>query len=265
MEKKIVFCGGGNMAEGIVRGLIKNGTAPGNITVSELKTERCEYLTKKYGVTAVTDATGAINVADIVIIAVLPLHLPSVTTAIKNSIKSSTLVMSIAAGVTLATLESQLGSDKKIVRVMPNTLGLSGNGFSAVCLNEKVDQEEKIIVTEIVNALGKAMFLKENMFDTFTAFSCSGPLWLYKMADALTNAGVYNGFAREDAREMVLENMLGVAKILQMTGAAPATKVNEMCSPGGVTIEGFKSLQEEGFDAAVMTSVNAAVDKAKSL
>lgn len=265
MNEKIVFCGGGNMAEGMVRGLIQTGVSEESITVNELRAERCDYFRNTYGIKAVTNATDAIKAADIVIIAVLPLHVSSVTGAIKNSISKDSIVISIAAGVTISTLESQMGSDQKIARVMPNTLSLSGNGFSAVCLNNKVSQEEKEIVTSVVNALGKTMYITEDMFNTFTAFSCSGPLWLYKMADALINSGVYEGFSRSDAREMVLENMLGAAKILQMTGDDPSARVNELCSPGGVTIEGFRSLQEGGFDSAIMTSVDKAVKKAKSL
>lgn len=265
MDKKIVFCGGGNMAEGIIRGLINKGTSAENITVSELRAERCEYLKKTYGAAAVTDASTAIQAADIVVIAVLPQHVGSVTKTVKGLIDNNTLVISIAAAVKLETLEGQLGADKKIARVMPNTLGQTGHGYSAVCLNENVTQDEKELVTEVVEALGQAMFIREDMFNTFTAFSCSGPMWLYKMAEALINAGVYEGFSREDARKMVLENMVGVGQLLQMTGDSPANRVGEMCSPGGVTIEGFKSLQEEGFDAAIMTSVNKAVNKAKSL
>ena len=265
MNKKIVFCGGGNMAEGMIKGLIKDGVSEKNITVSELLAARCEYLTKTYGITAVTEAEDAIQAADMVIIAVLPLHVSSVASTIAPLIDQDTIVISIAAGVTISTLANQIGRDKKIARVMPNTLSLSGNGFSAVCLNDKVSPEEKELVTSVVNALGKTMYINEDMFDTFTAFSCSGPMWLYKMADAFINAGVYEGFSRSDARNMVLENMLGVAKLLQMTGEDPSSRVNEMCSAGGVTIEGFKSLQEEGFDSAIMTSVDKAVKKAKAL
>lgn len=265
MNKKLVFCGGGNMAEGMIRGLIKNGESADNITVSELKKERCDYLTETYGVVATTDVTEAIKAADMVIVAVLPIYVATVTKTIKGLINENTVVMSIAAAVTIDTLESQLGSETKIARIMPNTLSQSGNGFSAVCLNSKVGQDEKEMVTCVVNALGKAMYIDESMFDAFTAFSCSGPMWLYKMADALINAGVYESFSRSDARDIVLENMLGAAKILQMSGDDPSSRVNAMCSPGGVTIEGFRALADEGFDSAIMTSVDKAVNKAKSL
>lgn len=266
MNKKIVFCGGGNMAEGIIRSLLRGGTvAVEDITVSEILPARCTYLTETYGIAAVTDASEAIKAADMVVIAVLPQYVPSVTCVLEKLITKDTLVMSIAAGVAIKTLEEQLGADKKIIRIMPNTLGQSGNGHSAVCLGGNVTDTDKDFALKVLSALGQTIILPESKFGEFTAFSCSGPLWLYQMADVLTDAGVYAGFSRSDARRMVIKNMLGVAMILDETGDDPKSRINEMCSPGGVTIEGYKSLVDEGFASAVMTSVDKAVKKANSI
>lgn len=266
MSKKIVFCGGGNMAEGIIKSLIKREVVKSaDITVSELNPARCEYLKETHKVNALTDATEAIKAADMVIIAVLPKIVPVVAKSIKDVVTADTIVMSIAAAVKIDTLEELLGTDKKIVRVMPNTLGQSGNGHSAVCLNSHVNEEEKTFVSQVLGALGQPMYLPENMFNEFTAYSCSGPMWLYQMADVLIDAGVYAGFSRGDARSIVIKNMLGVAMILDESGDEPKSRVSEMCSPGGVTIEGYKSLVDEGFASAVMTSVDKAVKKANSI
>lgn len=266
MNKKIVFCGGGNMAEGIIRSLLrKEAAAAEDITVSEMLPERCAYLNQTYGIAAVTDAADAIKAADMVVIAVLPQHVPSVTSVLEKLISKDTIVMSIAAGVTIASLEEMLGADKKVIRIMPNTLGQSGNGHSAVCLNGNIREEDKAFALQVLEALGQTIVLPESKFGEFTAFSCSGPLWLYQMADALIDAGVYAGFSRKEAREMVIKNMLGVAMILDETGDDPRSRVSEMCSPGGVTIEGYKSLIEEGFASAIMTSVDKAVKKANSI
>lgn len=266
MNKKIVFCGGGNMAEGMLGGILKNSVAEAaNITVSELLPERCEYLSDTYGVTAVSDASYALKEADVVIIAVLPKHIKSVTSVVKGLISEQTLVLSIAAGVELATLEDQLGSDKKIVRIMPNTLIQSGNGHSAVCYNGNLTDEDKKDAEEILNSLGQIIVLPEDMFGTFTAFSCSGPMWLYKTAESMIDAGVYVGFSRKDATRMVIKNMLGVGQVLDESGVSAAEKVNAMCSPGGVTIEGMKSLEDGGFKATIMESVAVAVDKANNI
>lgn len=266
MSKKVVFYGGGNMAAGIIGGLIDNQTvAPTDITVSELFSQRCEYLTKTYGVTAVTNASEAVKTADMVIIAVNPVHVSSVTQTIKPLISAQTIVLSIAAGITIETIESQLGSDKKVIRVMPNTLIQAGNGHSAACVNKNIDDTDKEFITAILNSLGQTMYIREEMFGAFTAFSCSGPMWFYKTVEALIDSGVYVGFSRAEARNIVIKNMLGVAQVLELSGDQPTERVHEMCSPGGVTIEGFKVLQQEGLAASFMTSIEAAVNKANNI
>ena len=253
------------MAEGIIRGLLKRGAAvPENITVNELIPTRCEYLSKTYGIAAVTDAADAIKEADMVIIAVVPKHVPTVTKTVKALINENTIVMSIAAATTIETLENQVGSNKKIARVIPNTLIQSGNGYSAVCLNARCDAKDKLFIDQVLNALGQPMYINEDMFDLFQVFSNVGPLWVYKLVEALTDAGVYVGFNRADARSIVLKNMLGAAGILEVTGEHPAVKADQMASPGGVTIESLKVLQEEGFATAIMKSVIAGVNKVKT-
>lgn len=254
------------MAEGVMRCLLKKGTAAKeDISVSELNPKRCEYLKETYGVEALTDASENMKNADMVIIAVLPKIAPVVAKSLAGMIKKEAVVLSIAAGVKIADYEAILGDDKKIIRVMPNTLGQSGNGHSAVCYNKNTDEDDKAFAEDVLGSLGQTIVLPENMFGEFTAYSCSGPMWLYQMADVLTDAGVYAGFNRADARRMVIKNMLGVAMILDETGDEPKSRVSEMCSPGGVTIEGYKSLVDEGFASAVMTSVDKAVKKANAI
>lgn len=266
MDMKIVFCGGGAMAEGILGGILDNGVvAPENVTMNELLEPRCKYLNEKYKVNAVPEATEEIRAADLVIIAVNPFQVPTVTKTIRPLVNGNTIILSIAAGITLGALSDQLGSDKKILRVMPNTLIKSGNGYSAVCVNENIDDDDKNVITTVVNALGQTMYIKEDMFDTFTGFCCTGPVWLYKTAEALIDAGVYAGFSRTESRNMVIKNMLGTAQVLDETGVHPAMKVDEMTSPSGVGIEALQTLQQERFAGALLTSVDAAVKKANSM
>lgn len=266
MSKKIVFCGGGNMAEGVIRSVLQREVAAaGDITVSELNPQRCDYLKETYGVEALVDASAAMKSADLIVIAVLPKIVPVVLKSLVGVIKDDAMVLSIAAGVKIAAIEEVLGAERKVIRVMPNTLGQSGNGHSAVCLNGNIGEEDKEYALRFLGALGQTIILPESMFGEFTAYSCSGPMWLYQMADVLIDAGVYAGFSRSDARRMVIKNMLGVAMILDETGDEPKERVCEMCSPGGVTIEGYKSLVDEGFASAVMTSVDKAVKKANSI
>ena len=263
MGKKVVICGCGNMGEGVLRSLLNKKVVDAtDVTISEKNPARCDYLIDTYGVSAVSDASAAIAEADMVIIAVVPKIVPIITESIKKLVGSETIVLSIAAGVTIGTLEDQLGADKKVVRVMPNTLNQTGYGYSAVAVNANITEDDKTFVTDVINSLGQTMFLGEDMFNAFTAYSCSGPMWLYKMASELTDAGVYVGFSRAEAMDIVLKNMAGVAKVLEMTGEQPGEKVAQMCSPAGVTIEGLKALNDGGFSAVVGDSVAKAVAKA---
>ena len=144
MDKKLVFCGGGNMAESMIRSLLRNQVCKaGDITVSELNPERCEYLKDTYRIAAAADVQTAMQTADLIIIAVLPKIVPIAAEIIKNTAEKDTIVMSIAAGVETAFLEKALGKERKIVRVMPNTLSQSGNGYSAACFNDNVGEEDK--------------------------------------------------------------------------------------------------------------------------
>ncbi|MGN0659630.1 MAG: pyrroline-5-carboxylate reductase [Emergencia sp.] len=266
MNSKIVFCGGGNMAEGILRSLLSRDAAdPADITVNELIPERCRYLSDTYGVAASPETEDAIRNADVIFIAVIPRHVPAVAATLKPLLKEGALVISIAAAVTLETLAKLLDSSVKIIRSTPNTLNQSGSGYSAVCPNGNCSEEDISLAVGLFSALGQVMMLREEMFNAFTCFSNVGPLWAYKMIEALTDAGVYVGFSREDARSIVIRNMIGAASVLELTGEHPAVKVDQMTSPGGVTIEALRALNAEGFSDALMSSVIAGFDKVNAL
>lgn len=265
MNKKVVFCGGGNMAEGILRSVLKNEVfSPGNVTVSELNPNRCVYLKDTYKVNATTDATEAMKAADMIIIAVLPTIVPVVAKSLKGVMNDDAVVLTIAAGVKMETVAEVIGADKKIARVMPNTLNQSGNGYSGVCCNKNCDDDDTAFVDTTIEALGQVMHIKEDMFNQFTCFGNTGPLWLYKMVEAMINAGVYIGLSRDDARKIVLKNMLGVSGVLEATGEHPSVKVDQMTSPGGVTIEALSVLEADGFSTAITDSMSAAYDKVVS-
>ncbi|WP_419025028.1 pyrroline-5-carboxylate reductase family protein [Emergencia sp.] len=263
VNKKIVFYGGGKMAENIIRGLIKNETMnPDNITVGEMMQARCSYLADTYGVTAVTDASEAIKEADMVLIGVNPPQIPSVTGALKPVLNEDTIVMSFACGVAIKVFENQLGSDKKVVRIVPNTLSQSGYGYSLAHSNGNLDEDDKAFVDQLLHGLGKVLYMEESKFDSFQGYGCTGPLWIYKFVEAMIDAGIYVGFTRAEARELILENMLGTVKILQETGASPTAKIEELTSPGGVTIEALRALQENGsYMRPTIASMEAAVKK----
>lgn len=170
-------------------------------------------------------------------------------------------------------------SNKKIVFC---GCGPMGEGILGGLLNNNVAKAKDVTVNEllevrrtyiaetygvaaVLNALGQTMYVTEDMFETFTAFCCTGPIWLYKTVETLVDAGVYAGFSRMESRNMVIKNILGVAQVLDNTGAYPAKQVDDMTSPGGVTIEALQVLQQKGFAGTLMSSVDAAVKKANSI
>lgn len=259
---KIVFFGGGAMATGVMGGLIRKNILPAEkIIVSEILPERREFLEKELGVKAMEDASEELAGADIAFIAVNPWQVRSVTAVMKPALESETIVISIASGVKLPTLAEQLGFDKKILRLMPNTLSEVSTGYNGVTLNPNITDEDKPLIEKCLDALGPTMYISEDMFQPFASYACAGPMWVFKLIEAMIDAGVQSGFTREESRMLVLENVEGAAKVLKVTGEHPAARVDKMTSPGGITIEGVKKLYEEGFAGTVMASVEAAVKK----
>lgn len=263
MNKNIVFYGGGRMAESIIRGLLNNEVIqPEQIVVHEMLPDRCIYLTDTYGITALTDATEEIRKADILFVGVNPPQVPGVADALKPILEKNTILLSFACGVETKLFEEKLGDDKKIVRIVPNTLSRSGNGYSSVYVNNNLNKEDRTFVDHLIHGLGKVIYLEEKDFNNFQAYGCTGPLWIYKFSEAMIDAGIYLGFTREQAKDQLIENLLGVAKELQISKASPTAKIEELTSPGGVTIEALRAIQENGgYAIPTMSSMIAAVNK----
>lgn len=263
MDQKIVFCGGGNMGTSILSAMLRSGKYhEENITVMEVVPERCEYLKNNYGVEAKGDCSTEIHEADVIIIAVNPPQVPAVTPIIRKNAQESAIIISIAAGVTLESLAGGLSKNSKIVRVMPSALSQVCKGYSAATPNKNMNDADCEVVTSIMKTLGEAEYIEESEFGAFTAFASTGPLWMYKMIEAMVDAGVYIGIGRAAAKNYVLQNMMGVAELLEETGVDPIQKVYQMESPGGVTIEGATVLEEEKFSTAILKSIVAANNKA---
>ncbi|WP_165445288.1 pyrroline-5-carboxylate reductase [Bacilliculturomica massiliensis] len=265
MNRRIVFVGGGNMAEGIIGGLLDQKVfAPEEIAVDDIIPERLSYLNATYGIVP-EDVGTYLKDADMIVLAVRPQDIDSATEKVKESGNKTAVILSICAGVTLGKLETELGAERKILKVMPNTQIKVHSGYSAACVNSNITEEDKEFISAFLGALGQSMYLDEKMYDTFTAYSCTGPFYIYKFAEALIDAGVRSGFSRKDARNIVIRNLMGVASTMELTGAHPAVLCDSMTSPGGVTIEAQQSLCKNGFAGIVMTAVDEAVRKANSL
>ncbi|MCB2338980.1 pyrroline-5-carboxylate reductase [Clostridium estertheticum] len=266
LNKKITFIGGGNMAEGIIRGLISNEIfSQKNIAVFDILSERRKYLNVTYGIVETEDVTVAVKDADIILIAVLPQNIVSVAQNIKEHLSESTIIISICAGIKMEKLENLFESHHKLVRIMPNTMIDVQHGYSAANVNEQVQLEDKKIVETLLSALGQTMFIDENLFNSFTAYSCAGPAYIMYFLAALIDSGVESGFSRKDATAIALENLIASALTIQKTGKHPYQITDTMTSPAGTTIAGLHVLSKSSFHGTIMSSVKSALERTNEL
>ncbi|MFA7196354.1 MAG: pyrroline-5-carboxylate reductase [Anaerovoracaceae bacterium] len=267
MGKKILFVGGGQMAEGIIGGLLRqNVFAPEDVFVNDVVPQRLTHLHDTYSVMTVTDISDAAKLADVIFLAVRPQDIAGACAGISNILaeRTDTLIASIVAGVDLKTLAAHTRPGQKIVRIMPNTLIKAQNGFSAACVNEHVNADDRQVIRTMLESLGQVMFMNEDKYDLFTAYSCVGPMYIYLLMHALIQAGVRTGFSREESYAITIKNTLGSAQMLELTGDHPLQRIDTMTSPGGVTIDALASLEEDAFVGEIMKSVKASVDKTLS-
>lgn len=259
MSRKIGFIGGGNMAEGIIGGLISAGTFSGNeIYVKEIIEQRAKYLSEKYGVTIVGSYTELAENADILVLAVRPQDAQEVSIELRKVVSEKNIIVSICAGILMEKFASWIGDTVKYARIMPNTMIESKRGYSALAFGDGFSEEEKTDVQIITDSIGKTLLLAENKFDAFTASSCAGPEWVILFAQALVDAAVESGLSRADAQAIVHENLIATGEVLSTTDRHPFKITDEMNTPGGIGIAGLHSFQKSGFSGIVMDAVMAA-------
>lgn len=260
----LLVVGGGRMGEAIVAGLIGAGAAGvGQIVVAEPGEARRAQLAAGHGVRTVASASEALP-AEIVLLAVKPQVIDSVVGELSAALSRS-LVVSIAAGITCARLESLLPAGTAVVRVMPNTPAMVGEGMALVSGGAEADPEQVETVSAIFGALGRAVTLDERYQDAGTAISGCGPAYFALVVDALARAGVAQGLTRETAQALAVQTMRGTAVLLEETGVHPEVLIDGVTSPGGSTIAAVAELESGGVRAAFNSAVAAAVKRSKEL
>jgi len=257
----IGFIGGGNMAEAMVKGIIRGGMK--DIIVSEPRSERCTYLEKTYNIKTTSDNREVVENCNIIILAVKPQNMDDVTTEISGSITDDKIMVSIAAGITLSYLSSRLKTSK-IVRVMPNTPALVQEGMSVLSLCECIKDKEMAMIRGIFLSIGKVMVLPEKYMDAVTAVSGSGPAFIALFVEKMTEAGVQAGLSEDNASELAIQTLIGTAKLLE-TGMPPAKLREMVTSPGGTTAAGLRVFEERGFKELMYAVIQAASDRSREL
>ena len=266
MNQNITFIGGGNMASAIIGGIIGSKlAAPDQITATAKTTATCSSLEERFGIHTCQDNKKAAESADILFLAVKPFLFSEVIAEIKDSVKKDALIISIAAGQPIASIETMFGSSVRLVRAMPNTPALVGEAMSALCINDKVTDKELSAAISIFNSFGKCEVIKESMMDAVVGVSGSSPAYVYMFIEAMADAAVADGMPRAQAYKFAAQSVLGSAKMVLETGTHPGALKDAVCSPGGTTIEAVAVLEEKGLRNAVISAQRACVQKSKDM
>lgn len=266
MDKTIGFLGGGNMAEAILRGLISGNLVPPNrIVTSGPRQERLDFLAETYGVRTTTSNVELVKQCDVVILAVKPQILPKVLREVSDELGADHLVISVAAGISIRSIETKLRSGVHVIRSMPNTPALVNAGATAIAPGEHASKDDLELGKAIFDAVGMTVILDEGQLDAVTGLSGSGPAYIFLILEALADAGVKVGLSRRNAQRLAAQTVMGSAKLLLDTDEHPGRLKDMVTSPGGTAIAGLHTLEEGGLRTTLINAVESATSRAREL
>ena len=260
------FIGCGNMAQAMLKGILQKGLyQKDQIIVSRRNEEVLAQIHRQLGVETTTDNRKVAEKADVLVLAVKPFQFESVIREIAEFVNMNTVVISIAAGQSIADIEGFFGKEIKLVRTMPNTPALVLEGATGMCFNELMQDEEKQMAINLFESFGIVEVVSENMIDTVIGVSGSSPAYVFMFIEAMADAAVADGMPRDKAYKLAAQSVLGSAKMVLDTGRHPGELKDMVCSPGGTTIEAVRVLEEKGLRSAVIEGQKACVRKAREL
>jgi len=263
--KRLAVIGSGNMAEALVRGILRAGLLlPDAITTSDVVPDRLRLFREQFGVATDTDNAAIATKADLVLLAVKPQVMGEVLQGMAPAVEKQ-LVISIAAGIPTYFIEARFPRPVRVVRVMPNTPALVLEGASALCAGAHATAEDLAMAQAIFQAVGRAVVLEESALDAVTGLSGSGPAYVFVIIEALADAGVRVGLSRDVAQLLAAQTVLGSARMVLETGAHPAVLKDMVASPGGTTIAGLHALESGALRAALLDAVRAATERSREL
>ena len=264
---KLGFLGMGNMASAIIRSLSsQNIISDNSFYAYDSNPHKLDLLTHETGLRSCSSAYDLINQVDALFLAVKPDVIPSLLTELRTDLEQKNcLIISIAAGISLKRLEQLTGTDRAIIRAMPNINLTIGEGMSAVCSNAMATRDQTDYVLKIFNTCGKAIELEEKHFSTFTALAGSSPAFVYLFIDSLARAAVKHGLPKDLATQIAAQATSGSAKMLMEGKDNPWTLIDKVCSPGGTTVAGLLALEERNFIATIVNGIDATIAREKEL
>jgi len=262
---EIAFLGSGNMAEAMIKGILDAGLYRADeVLASDLSKSRLESLRSTYGIRTTASNSEAVRKSGIIILSVKPLSVDAVLEEISPELGGK-LLISVAAGVTIARIASHLPESSRMIRAMPNAPAKVQSGASVLSPGKGLDQASLDLALKIFSVIGKAWVLDEGQMDAVTGLSGSGPAFIFVIIEALSDGGLKAGLPREMATQLAAQTVLGAAKMVLQLNEHPAKLKDLVTSPAGTTIAGLHQLEAGKIRASLMNAVEAAVERSKAL
>jgi pyrroline-5-carboxylate reductase len=263
MSRRIVIVGCGKIGESLLAGLLSSGWS--DVVVTARRQERIDEQRERYGVEGTTANATAVAGAEVVVLAVKPQDFDVLLGEIGPLLKPEQTVLSVAAAVPTASIERRIAQGVPVVRAMPNAPATVHEGVAGVCAGAHADDEHLAIAEEVLTALGSVVRVAEPYMDAVTAVSGSGPAYFALLAEAMIEAGILLGLSREVTTQLVVQTMLGTAKLLRDEKMHPVELREAVTSPGGTTIQAIKELESAGVRAAFLNAIQAAMKRSREL
>lgn len=265
-EHTVGFLGAGNMAGALVKGLLGSGKLdPAHILASDVREERLAELHKTYGIATTTDNVELLRKSSLVVLSVKPQVVDRVLKACGTELRSDALLVSIAAGVSVAAIEARLPPNARVVRTMPNTAAIVLAGATGIAAGTHATGADLSLTKQLFEATGRVTVLDEALLDAVTGLSGSGPAYVMLIIEALADGGVKVGLHRETALMLAAQTVFGSAKLLLETGQHPGALKDMVTSPGGTAIAGLHTLEAGGLRRTLIDAVEAATKRAEEL
>ncbi len=265
IDRRVAFLGAGNMANAIIRGLLRAGLPKQQLSATVRRDEVRRELEVAHGIQVGFDNVEATRHAEVVVLAVKPQALDSLLTVIAPAMQPGTLVISVAAGVPIAAIERRLGNGTRIVRTMPNTPCLVGLGATALASGEHATADDLKLAVAMFDSVGMTTVVDEYLLDAVTGLSGSGPAYIFLIIEALSDAGVKVGLSRHQSLKLAAQTVLGSAKLLLETNQHPGQLKDQVTSPGGTAIAGLHTLEAGGLRTTLINAVEAATRRSREL
>jgi pyrroline-5-carboxylate reductase len=262
----VAILGGGKIGESLLAGLLSSGWRdPGEVVVTGRRDERLAELRERYGITVTRENAEAVDGATLIVVSVKPQDIETLLAEVSGHVKPEQTVLSVAAAIPTAAIERHLSGSIPVVRAMPNAPATVHEGIAGICGGAHAQDEHLQLAEEALAHLGAVVRVAEPYMDAVTAVSGSGPAYFALLAEAMIEAGILLGLGREVSTQLVVQTMLGTAKLLRDEKMHPVELREAVTSPGGTTINAIRELEQAGVRAAFLNAIQAAMDRSREL